>query len=156
MKDALKSFIEAVELAGGAVTAEMLRGDVYGLLSVLDSNNVRFYYAGPKLSGTKTGRQYPISFEHKVGYAVVTIAFERCIDGDEMDLMSDAFRNGKTRFDPDKDLIGAVVSQLTREIQQAYDQTGISGQFETVQAQLDTWFGRKPIVGGADNVSHTS
>lgn len=156
MKDALKSFIEAVELAGGAVTAEMLRGDVYNLLNVLDANNIRFYYAGPKLPETESGRQYPLPLEHKTGYAVVTIAFERCIDGDEMDLMSDAFRNGKTRFDPDKDLIGAVVSQLTREIQQAYDLTGIAGQFETVQAQLDTWFGRKPIVGGADHASHAS
>lgn len=136
MRKALESLIESINLAGGFLSVDMLRGNVYDLLDVLSRNNIQFYYAGGQLAHTQAGKMYPVPLKDDPNYAVVTVKFEREVTGDELEVLQEQFKAGKIKHDPDQDLARAVVNQLAVELQQAYDDTGVSGHFAAYAVEM--------------------
>lgn len=62
-------------------------------------------------------------------YAVVTVQFERLVDGDEMEVLENNFQRGKIKVNPATDLEVALSQQVALELQEAYDGGHLTGHF---------------------------
>lgn len=77
-----------------------------------------------------------IIFKRNESRCCVTVIFDREITGDEFDVLMDNYKSGKIKTNPEKDIALAVCNQMALELQEAYDETGMSGHFKIQDVQL--------------------
>lgn len=78
-------------------------------------------------------------FKRNPANCIITVQFEREVD-DDLDLLRDNFRKKIIPTNPDKDLAMALVNQLCVELQDAYDECGISGHFKVSKIRFGKVF----------------